>query len=500
MRLPPQIRSSRPARRGVALVMFIVLAFAFFAIAGIAIDVGLASLTQQQMQVAVDPAALEGVRLRDYNVYQHLSDPHRRPKVSNLVRLVFDDDLRPTRGTQASPVVNAVPADDADTMNLGAGPLLRVDQPGDGPMAPGGVLATGGFPENTQTTTWDDPILQGNQLPSGSVGNYEFGDMVSGTFVDGASSAEDQDYHREDFVRADPEQTSPGGASWKALGFLVRMRRTPGTNLHDDSPGKSSRGPTLPFVWARGSLMTQATGDDWDPRRDGITVRATAIAVARPALRASPAPLHPNGQPIESESPDHRPMLGLHAMAISMESWTSLHPGEPWDTSITTFTIGSGGALIEGGEIRGYRVRPSQVTSVGRPMIADTTVGLPTSLRPGYVAIYARIPAGTAGTDRIVGYGFCDVSGNATTVSLRRGIAAPGSGATNDVYVWVAANGVSAQIGPDTPGLSVEDWNEVFRQNRILAFGGSNNGPDHDVVYDHTRIRPGTLLAPALAR
>lgn len=64
MRLPPQIRSSRPARRGVALVMFIVLAFAFFAIAGIAIDVGLASLTQQQMQVAVDPAALEGAVAR----------------------------------------------------------------------------------------------------------------------------------------------------------------------------------------------------------------------------------------------------------------------------------------------------------------------------------------------------------------------------------------------------------------------------------------------------
>jgi hypothetical protein len=66
---------------------------------------------------------------------------------------------------------------------------------------------------------------------------------------------------------------------------------------------------------------------------------------------------------------------------------------------------------------------------------------------------------------------------------------------TSNVRVWVAANGVSAQIGPETDRLSVFEWKQVFKENYVLAYGGETDDP-----YDHNKVRPGTLLAPALAR
>jgi hypothetical protein len=68
--------------------------------------------------------------------------------------------------------------------------------------------------------------------------------------------------------------------------FLVRLRRTPIDS--PDAPfdriaGVSSAGPPLPYLFGRGSLIGK------EQRVAGITVRATAIATARPAL-ALPSP------------------------------------------------------------------------------------------------------------------------------------------------------------------------------------------------------------------
>ena len=504
--LAPLSHGSR-RRRGVALVMFIVLAFAFFAIAGIAIDVGLASLTQQEMQVAVDPAAMEGVRLRNYNVYPHYSDMYRRPKVSNYVRKVFDDDLHPTGGTASeTAVASGMPPDDPDALHLGAGPLLRVDNPGAGELAPGGVLATG-LPAEfhsaaAPTPTWDDPTLQGNQFPwpDLGVGNFEVGDMVSGTYVDGQPHTESYHYHRTDFVRADPSAV-PGGANWSALGFLVRMRRTPGTNPDDSSFPKSTRGPTVPFIWSRGSLMRKDDAEDWDPRRDGMTVRATAISVARPALRASAPPRLSSGQIAPSESETHAPMFGLQNLCLSLDFWAQQNPGTTWLPAQSTLTVDTTGALTLSSQVVGYLTESAHASSIGLAVQPDPLAVVPTSTQPGYVAIYAHIPDAGAGVDRIVGYGFCEVRRGSTGLVVQPGIRSDGHGSSTDsVRIWVGANGVSANIGPETPALSGPEWDEVFRQNRILAYGGDNNAPDHDVNYDYQRIRPGTLLAPALAR
>jgi hypothetical protein len=142
------------------------------------------------------------------------------------------------------------------------------------------------------------------------------------------------------------------------------------------------------------------------------------------------------------------------------------------------------------------------MTSIGRAVTPDAGAPLPASLSPGYAAVYSAIPANTTGPERVVGYVFLDASRNTSNsvVRIRPGIIAPASGSTTSVRLWVGANGVSAQIGFDTPALSKVDWDEIFRLNRTLAFGGVNNLPNHEVNYDYARIRPGTLLAPALAR
>ena len=54
----------------------------------------------------------------------------------------------------------------------------------------------------------------------------------------------------------------------------------------DRLPGVSSGGQSLPFLFGLGSPLAASDPDVYDPRRDGITVRATAIADARPVLSA----------------------------------------------------------------------------------------------------------------------------------------------------------------------------------------------------------------------
>ncbi len=97
--------------------------------------------------------------------------------------------------------------------------------------------------------------------------------MVRGAY-DGTKS------HREDstYVREDLDVNGVGA-------FLVRLRRSREANI----PGVSSSGPTTPLMFGRATMIpTEANANGWAPRRDGVTVRATAIADARPARRIGP--------------------------------------------------------------------------------------------------------------------------------------------------------------------------------------------------------------------
>src|SRR5690242_6780050 len=217
-------------RSGTVLVLFALLVFAVLAIAALTVDVGFASLAQSQMQTAVDTASMEGVRLRDFYEYRVLSERYRRPRVSELVQQVFDDDLHPTGGISASGEgLPAVPPDDPDDLRLGAGPVLHVTG-GVGDANASALLEVPDYGGLVGPDHYvDDPRLEVNKR------NVPSGDMLTGNYVPLASHVESADYQRDDFMIASPTGSNPNDV-YNALSFLVRMRRTTGENTDDQQP------------------------------------------------------------------------------------------------------------------------------------------------------------------------------------------------------------------------------------------------------------------------
>lgn len=481
-------------RKGAVSLLFAMLLLVFFGIAALAIDVGMASLTQNQMQTAVDTASLEGARMRDYDTYQYRSNQRRRGEVSELVRLVFDDDLKPTLGAQQPDGTFANP-DDADALQLGAGPLVAVEG-GSGPLAAGGTIEVA--PERVV----DDPILARNHALSEAT-NQPHGDMLSGTYVPDADHLEPASYDRDDFV---PGVYLPTGDSTdrQGLSFLVRMRRTTGENALDEQSGVSSRAPTVPYLWGLGTLM-RAGDEGYDPRRDGITVRATAIASARPALRVGPPPLLADGTPVR----DHldRPVLGISAITFRSDFWKNetAASGAPWGsqvslevqpTSPTSVTLLRNGAVV--GRIRS----PQSLTKIGSVPVdtsaADISNLFPIAAGYRYFAITERIEDDDgAQVERVIGYGFGWI-GSVPNFGLRfeKGFRSENP----QVRCWVARDNVSAHLSNQVAPLSANEWDSVFAALRSLAYYDTDGDGLSDPSYDHNHVRAGILLAPALTR
>src|SRR5258705_2444136 len=228
------------------------------------IDIGYAHLTQGQMQSAADSAAIEGIRQRD----NPGPDAARREAVNNVVAWTFDDNFDPTDG-------------DAD-FQFGAGPVLDLTE---------GATSLHGM----QTSSVPDQhVYKPNLQPN--LGNAPEGDMVSGRFCYSADPlpSESVAYEMQDTVCGQPQlgagayarnDFNPRGANANA--FLVRLRRSneyQGLEGRTD-PDVGSSGPSLPLTFGK---ATTIHGDDpsspYSVRRDGLTVRATAIAATRPAL------------------------------------------------------------------------------------------------------------------------------------------------------------------------------------------------------------------------
>jgi hypothetical protein len=105
------------------------------------------------------------------------------------------------------------------------------------------------------------------------------GDLVAGqygfnpTYNPTVTLDEDSNYLRRDFVPDNPSGTLP------ETGFLARLRRS--NENFTAEPGIASNGPTLPFLFGRGSMMARSSDGATDlTTSSGITVRATAIAAA----------------------------------------------------------------------------------------------------------------------------------------------------------------------------------------------------------------------------
>jgi hypothetical protein len=232
----------------------VLLLFAFLGIAALVTDVGFAILARRQMQGAVETASLEGLRGRDAPGLVN-ADQTRRSFASLLASNVFDDDLNPANG---------------DQLSFGAGPVLPLTGgvpltiEGGGAGDPSQLLASQSMPSEAQIRANPNsfvykPVLQSN------VANTAAGDMASGTYASGdLLHQESSDYSRSDFT--------PGtGAS----AFLVRIRRSRETFAA--GAGVASNGPELPYLFARGTLLSPVA------KMKGVTVRTTGIANARAA-------------------------------------------------------------------------------------------------------------------------------------------------------------------------------------------------------------------------
>jgi hypothetical protein len=276
------------------------------------IDVGYARLSQGQMQNAADAAALEGLGKRDAGVRNPVtgqivndafaSDCLRRAAANRMVRWSFDDNFDPLDG-------------DADA-RLGAGPIIDLTEGATTLHA----LQTASVPE-PHVYKPDPQLNQRNQV---------YGDMVSGRFcyTSDPIPSEGGIHELQDIVCTEPQRgagvyarndfnpnlTSPGPpptlsecpaadepapdpwplpgtgslASVDDSAFLVRLRRS--NEFRDlaggTETGVGSSGPSLPLTFGK---ATTIQGDDptseYSVRRDGLTVRATAIATIRPAMR-----------------------------------------------------------------------------------------------------------------------------------------------------------------------------------------------------------------------
>ena len=488
--------------------MFVQVALLVFALCGLlslVVDVGFVRLTQGQMQNAADAAALEGLRNRDVGTRTpagvfvndpFASDCQRRAAANRMVRRTFDDDLDPINGDPA--------------YQLGAGPIIG--------MSGGTTTLHAGQTISVPETRVYKPEPQLNQQ------NQVYGDMVSGRFCYTADPvpSEGGEYEVQDIVCEDaqrgagtyarndfnpsatvpmppptilecPAPDDPAPSPWPIGGtgsistvndsaFLVRLRRS---NEFIDTgdqveSGVASSGPSLPLTFGTGTTIF---GDDPDGgysiRRDGITVRATAIAAVQPAMHVglpSTNPVRPGVAPLALVDTCVQSPTGA-AVTLTI----SINPA----TGVMTRT-GAGTPGCATGTIVGrFVANPTTISTVGQvPPVAPVAVACPAAVSfterfgPVYSLMQAPPPV-----NRVIGFAriaftrvaVCPPPNLPFTATITRGVS------------LVAAANASADVGGRLP-LPVTATTVSVRE-----------------LLDKNHVRPGRLnyapvLVAALAR
>lgn len=391
----------RRRRRGYTLVSFAMSVFAFMGLAALVIDLGIARLTQKQMQTAVDSAAMEGLRGRDRNDLAD-ADESRRQAASDVVAWTFDDDLDVT----------------TDSRNFGAGPVVSLSGGvGDPNINASQLLSIPNSPVYK-------PILE---LNTGDNVTNKHGDMVAGTFdalnqnpafspPNGDTNSAIHEYSDpmsgEHYVRRNFVPTS-NSATGDA--FLVRMRR-----LHDDldavdtQSGVSSKGPEVSFLFGRGSLLPAADPSaGYSPRHHGLTVRGTGIAQARRALSvgaASAAHALPGGVAFAIRSTAWQ-SLGdgaANILEINAAGQVQLVSGTATPIGIVTVADASSQAWSLGQDVQQVSPSPNETSYVANVLANSALIG---SDRQAFVIV---IGGGGTTANRIVGFGFAELAAGAS--------------------------------------------------------------------------------------
>ena len=402
------------------LAQFALIVFAMCAVLSLVIDVGYARLTQAQMQHAADAAALEGLRNRD-----PVTGEPDRAAARSVVQSVFDDDLNS--------------GNENPDYQFGAGPIIDLT---------GGVtnlqaLETIGVPDSHVYK----PDLQLNQQ------NLAHGDMVSGSFSYTADPAptEDAAYARTDFTSA-----INGSA------FLVRLRRS----NEVIEPDIASNGPSLPLMFGKGTTIR---GDDptstYSVRRDGLTVRASAIAEARPALRVG----LPQSNPV---------VPGVTPFAL-VDTCVQNPTGAPVTIGVTinpttgliTRSVAGPPTCPVGGTIVGrFVANPTTIRTVGQVPPA-APVAVPCLSVNSFVGRYGPVYAlMSSGTNRIIGFArinftrinVCPAPGMLFTATIVR---APS--------IVAASNATAMLFGglPLPTSTPPADVTELLQRNAAVTYG-----------------------------
>lgn len=437
------------------LAQVALIVFALCAVLSLIIDIGYARITQVQMQNAADAAAIEGVRGRNA-----VSGEPNRAAARDVVARVFDDDLDPTNG---------------DPEQFGAGPIID--------LTDGATRLHAHQTMSVPDPHVYKPVLELNQ------DNAIQGDMVRGTFTSSSDPAppEDQGYNRTDFT--------PNAAG---TAFLVRLRRSNEGSEQD----VASSGPSLPLTFGKGTLIG---GDDpsstYSPRRDGLTVRATAIATSRPALRV--------GLPQLQANP---PMAGVTPFALRDTFVPALTAAPPMSVTIDPAT----GLLCPGQTCTGvtaataigrFVTNPNAITTVGQVLPAATPVAClaVNSFAANYGAVYSTM---ASGTNRIIGFARISFARGACPAIVPGVPGLPGVPGGPGIPGVPGLPGVPTATFPATmarPASVVGPANATA--NLIAGLPLPANTPSAEIaeLLDKNRVGPGRVnygpvLVPVLAR
>jgi hypothetical protein len=425
------------SQQGAILVGVAACLLGVFALLAVIVEVGAARVAQSKLQGAVDSAAREGLRARDLN--EGPSELERRELARAMVSSTFDADL------------------DLQTVNtfleLGAGSIV--------PLADlSGIGGAGGFDPGAIAVYRPDPAP--------NMDNEPYGDMVAGTFVPGWPVAENELYERTDFIPASAAGSPTSGA------FLVRARRTNNSLGLDSIPGVSSSAPPLPLLFGLGTTLQPLPGggDVYDPRRDGLTIRATAIADTFPALAVATGPPGRGILECGISASDGATL----ALALSTDYWITLGAESPMSLEIDA------GQIVETStaSVVGTVVAITALTEVGDqlfPVLANEGLDPADATASGSPRAVLLVHSDTPGAVRVVAFGALEIQ-SATL-----------DGATNTMTI-------QALRSPDTVA---SERASVYAPTAWLAMelGGLGEVPGLRAAFE---ALPGRLLAPVLVR
>ncbi len=330
--------SLRRSRRGVSLILFVFFVFIGFAVGAILVDLGMARVTQREMQTAAKTGALEGLRQRDV-----LPAGTDRQNARNLVRAVFDDNYNFA----------------ADPYDFGAGPTFNLAGGfGGGLAASQTVSHTGSY----------KPIPQLNDGTSGPPINEPHGDMLTGNYD--FSQRHDEGYNGGNKYERDDFPSGFAGPVHNS--FLMRLRRTNDIFGLDNIAGVSSGGPSLPYFFGRGAWLTDTGPGTYNPRTDGISLHATAIADGQVVLGAGPFNTVVNVPPSG--------ILGVPHYGLHRDYWNLL-PVNVWSAAQVLATGEIVGVGVTTGVRDGHFTRRTEILgAIGagtNPIVVSSSAGFP---------------------------------------------------------------------------------------------------------------------------